>query len=39
MIIILKQYLQNLYKTKFSQTFENFGSQSRALEDLIAETH
>ena len=39
MIIILKQYLQYLYKIKFSQTFENFRSQKRALEDVIVETH
>ena len=36
---MLKQYLQYLYKIKFSQTFANFGSQRRALEDLIVETH
>ena len=37
--IILKQYLQFLYKIKFSQPFANFGSQRRALEDPIVETH
>ena len=36
---MLKQYLQYLYKIKFSQTFENLGSQRRTLEDLIIETH
>ena len=36
---MLKQYLQYLYKIKFSQTFANFGSQRRALEDLIVETN
>ena len=36
---MLKQYLQYLYKIKFSQTFANLGSQRRTLEDLIIETH
>ena len=36
---ILKQYLQYLYKVKFLQIFASFGSQRRALEDLITEKH
>ena len=38
-IIIIKQYLQYLYKIRFSQTFTNLGFQGRALGDLIAGTH
>ena len=30
---------QYLYEKKFSQTFANFGSQKRALEDLFIEIH
>ena len=38
-IVILKQYLQYLYKIKFLKIFSNFGAQRRALEDLIVETY
>ena len=36
-IILKKKKKNNIYK--FSQTFANFGSQRKALEDLIVETH
>ena len=38
-IVILKQYLQYLYKIKFLKIFSNFRAQRRALEDLIVETY
>ena len=37
--VILKQYLELLYKRTFSQTFANFGSQRKVVKGIRVETH